>query len=1077
MKLGLNKMKLGANMSDYEFPAVGGHLGLPIDGASAMIGSIHLARGKIFAVASAGILSKDPRIDCGGETLPLISTEQGDMVFPFRVTTPIPMMPVTTRDYDLSINLLEDWFVYGATTAQIRIDAQEKDFDILVSKPFQLSINGRRSVFEVNLACHRAVADLRLTCRDCNSGKDTVLSVPFDGNCIGGKTEDLYQRVTLDLPCFEGETIMILQIAYRSIKQSHNDVPPYFFVGQPRVSVGESGSLITARSVFGRMVGDGIRLEADLPGPRFGSGDIIHFAYGATKIPVFMGLSHEVYCDSNYGHMMEMRASKPGQFVLWINGEPAMPLELGPIATAMRIPSSYLVGDHALLQMFDPSGNQLFWSDWCLLPRILTPSEVLLRDSQKPFPTELFAQSQHRNRALRSHVAVGSPPETLNQLGQILDSLEAGHEYVKLRPLAFPDVANPMVSIVIPAHNKVNVTYACLSALLLAHNNASFEVILVDDASTDETTNIEDFVAGIKVVRNDEPQRFIRACNAGAAVARGKYVVLLNNDTEPTVGWLDELIAAFGRFDNVGLVGSKLLYPDGKLQDAGGIVWGSGNPWNYGMGQNPWEPRFCYARQADYLSGAAMMTTREIWDELGGLSSYLEPMYFEDTDFAFKVRNAGYSTWFVPSSIVYHYEGLTSGTDTSSGFKRYQEINRPAFKRMWAKAYADGGKEGLAPDLAKDRNIVGRVLFIDVSTPLPDRDAGSYAAVQEIRLVQSLGYKVTFMPENLAHLGSRTTDLEKMGVEMIVAPFYRSIDEFLRDRCSEFDVVYVTRYHVVNNVVQKIREAAPQARIIMNNADLHFLRALRSALATNDTENLAKVPDIRREELEAMSKVDLVLSYNEVEHSVIQSHTDVALKIMKCPWVVECPEAVPVRELRAGMSFLGSFNHYPNVEGVEWFAKEVMPLFETGPSAVRLSIYGSGMDNAKVKKLKSEIIDPVGFVEDAADAYDRHLVFVAPLLSGAGIKGKVLAALARGTPCVLSPMAAEGIGLRDGVDCIIAEKPADWHRAVMALIDDADFWASIAKNGRSLAKSQFSFGRAREQMRKAFEAVDMFGAV
>jgi glycosyltransferase involved in cell wall biosynthesis len=223
-----------------------------------------------------------------------------------------------------------------------------------------------------------------------------------------------------------------------------------------------------------------------------------------------------------------------------------------------------------------------------------------------------------------------------------------------------------------------------------------------------------------------------------------------------------------------------------------------------------------------------------------------------------------------------------------------------------------------------------------------------------------------------------------------------------------------------------------------------------------------------------MSKVDLVLSYNEVEHSVIQSHIDGPLRVMKCPWVVECPEAVPARELRSGMSFLGSFNHHPNVEGIEWFAREVMPLFEASRSGVSLAVYGSGMDS-RVEKLESEFVDLVGFVEDAADAYDRHLVFVAPLLSGAGIKGKVLMALARGTPCVLSPMAAEGIGLRDGFDCIIAEKPGDWHRAVMSLIDDAKLWSSISQNGRTLAKSQFSFARAREQMRSAFEAVDVFG--
>jgi GT2 family glycosyltransferase len=1041
--------------------------------AGVMVGYTHLVGGKIFVEASPEILSRDPRLDCAGDVRPLTPVPAGQFDFPYRMQTLLQMPPVTTADYELSINALQDWFVDGSTTAQIKISSADRPFQIPVSVPFRVRSNGQRVVFEANLASHRAVADLCLSVREVETGKETILTVPFDLALLGGKTLEMYQKVVLELPRSADEMIVSLHLQYRAAATDNAEFPPFLFVGEPKVTTGERGSMLTPVSVPVSFVPDGVWLEADLPGPRFGAGEKIQVEYGTTSIPVFEGSSQEVFCDSNYGHFLDLRASRPGHFVLWINGKPAKPLDLGPQAVGVRIPVRFLVGDHALLQVFDPSGTQLFWSEWNFLPRILTPSEVLLRESQKPYPTELFAQSRDRNRAIRAHVAGGSPPELLGQLEQVLETLESGHECAKLRPLAFPEVSEPLVSIIIPAHNKVKVTYACLSALLLAYNKASFEVVLVDDASTDETAMIEQLVSGIKVVRNAEPQRFIRACNAGVAAARGNYVVLLNNDTEPTAGWLDELIEAFGRFDKVGLAGSKLLYPDGELQDAGGIVWGSGNPWNYGKRQNPWEPRFCYARQADYLSGAAMMTTRDIWDEVGGLSSYLEPMYFEDTDFAFKVRNAGYSTWFVPASIVYHYEGLTSGTDTSTGFKRYQEVNRPAFKRRWAKAYAEGGKEGVAPDLAKDRNILGRVLFIDATTPLPDRDAGSYAALQEIRLVQSLGYKVTFMPENLAHMGSRTTDLEKMGVEMIVAPFFRSIDDFLRERASEFDLFYITRYHVANNVVDRIRETAPKARIVLNNADLHFLRTLRAALAGKDTAGLARVPDIRRQELEAMRKVDLVLSYNEVEHSVIQSHIDGALKVMKCPWVVECPETVPSRDFRAGMTFLGSFNHHPNLEGIEWFAKEVMPLFETVRVAVPLAIYGSGMDD-RVKNLKTEFIDPVGFVEDVADAYDRHLVFVAPLLSGAGIKGKVMTALARGTPCVLSPMAAEGLGLRDGFDCIIAEKPADWQRAVMALVDDADLWATISNNGRSLARSQFSFAHAREQLRQAFEAVDLF---
>lgn len=143
---------------------------------------------------------------------------------------------------------------------------------------------------------------------------------------------------------------------------------------------------------------------------------------------------------------------------------------------------------------------------------------------------------------------------------------------------------------------------------------------------------------------------------------------------------------------------------------------------------------------------------------------------------------------------------------------------------------------------------------------------------------------------------------------------------------------------------------------------------------------------------------------------------------------------------------------------------------------IRLSIYGSRMPE-RYKKLASDTIDPAGFVEDAADAYDRHLVFVAPLLSGAGIKGKVLSALAHGIPCVLSPVAAEGIGLRDGEDCLIARTPADWVDAITRLHDDAALWQSMSDRARRLADHQFSFARARSQMRAAFEAVELFGVM
>jgi len=1035
------------------------------------VSEIYITQGKVFAKASPDVLDMDFRLECSGTASPFSKYSGSEL--PFDRQRFFEMSPEDNPDYSLLLNKLDDWYVVGVNTAQINMKKRTQSSTFVIGAPVTIPAGFGEAVFKAEIASHRANADLYLSLRSAEKGTETVLSVPFDLLFSGGRDIDAYQKVRIALPASGQEMVASLHVEYRSTTDPDGAFDPFLFVARPRIVSGNSDELVVPVYIARPHVPGAIWFEARLPTSRFRQGETVVAAFGEVTIPVLAAKSLKVVMERNYGYLLEMRASEPCEFTAWINGVPAFPVSLGVQSKAVRIPQTYLTGDHILLQLYDLSGSQILWEDWLLSPRILTPLDVLQREGSKPFPTEMFVQSKDRFRGVRAHLAAGSGPEILGQLAMALDTLEAGYEKLKLHPLAFPEVSDPVVSVVIPAHNKVKVTYACLCALLLARNKATFEVILVDDASSDETAEIESIVSGITVIHNTEPQRFIRACNAGVEVARGTYVVLLNNDTEPTVGWLDELIAAFGRFNNVGLVGSKLLYPDGRLQDAGGIVWRSGNPWNYGSRQNPWEPRFSYARQVDYLSGAALMTKRTIWEEVGGLSSYLEPMYFEDTDLAFKIRDAGYTTWYVPSSVVYHYEGATSGTDTSTGFKRYQEVNRPKFKRRWSGAYAGFGKEGVSPDLEKDRGIVGRVLFIDYKAPTPDRDAGSYAALQEIRLVQSLGYKVTFLPENLAHMGNYITDLEKLGVEMIIAPFYHSLNDFLDKRGSEFDVVYVTRYHVANNVVQKIREVAPQTRIIMNNADLHFLRTLRAALAGDDAAGVELARKVRIEELEAMRKVDLVLSYNEVEHSVIQSHTDGAVKVMKCPWVVEYPETVPPRGGRAGLSFLGSFNHHPNVEGIEWFAHDVMSRLEIARPDILLSIYGSGMDE-RIRKLKSPVIDPVGFVEDVAEAYDRHLVFVAPLLSGAGIKGKVLSALAHGIPCVLSPFAAEGIGLRDGSECLIASAPEDWVRAITVLHDDADLWATLSGNGRSLARQRFSFAQGRELMRQAFEAVDLF---
>ena len=639
---------------------------------------------------------------------------------------------------------------------------------------------------------------------------------------------------------------------------------------------------------------------------------------------------------------------------------------------------------------------------------------------------------------------------------------------VSYAPLALPTSAVPQVTIVIPVHNKFDFTYRCLASLTLMPTRASFEVVLVDDGSSDATRDIAALVSGLRVVRHEESRGFVHACNAGAAEARGAFVLLLNNDTEVSPHWLDRLIEPFALYDDVGLVGAKLIFADGRLQEAGGVVWSDGLAGNYGRLGNPRDPRYTYLREIDYCSGACVILPAALWRELGGFDEAFAPAYYEDTDLAFRVRAAGKRTLYQPLAEILHFEGVSNGQDLTQGMKRFQALHEPLFRERWQQALVGHGDSTVRGPRDMERSYPRRAIVIDSEVPQPDRSAGHHAAIQEMRLLQSLGYRVTFLPLNLAWMGRYSDLLAALGIECATAPFFLSAEEFLRSRKGEFDLAYITRYSVAAEMIGLVRTYNPSAPVVFNNADLHFLRAIRDAIdAGSEPARLAEAAAVRDAELAVMEAADLTLSYNPVEHAVIQSHTLGRAKVALCPWVVEPRAEPPPFVERHGIAFLGGYRHPPNVRAVEFFVREVMPELRRRRAGITFHVYGSSVP-ASFAALAAEDVVIEGFVESVDLALDRARVFVAPLRSGAGIKGKVLEALASGIPSVLSPIAAEGTGIRDGLDALVAETPADWAEAIVALYDDAQRWHDVSTAGRRLVETNFSFARAREVMTRAF---------
>lgn len=251
--------------------------------------------------------------------------------------------------------------------------------------------------------------------------------------------------------------------------------------------------------------------------------------------------------------------------------------------------------------------------------------------------------------------------------------------------------ASTSVSIIIPVHNHAAYTERCLDQLIkTVPANLAVEVIVVDDASTDSTAEvITEFARRdprVTYVRNAANCGFVHSCNDGAKHAHGQMLVFLNNDTLPRPGWLTALLDTFLDHPEAGAVGAKLVYPDGTLQEAGGVIFSDGSGCNVGRGaKNPNAALYNYTRQVDYCSGAVLATPAVLFWDVGGFDTRFCPAYYEDTDYCFSVRARGRPVYYQPRSVVVHFEGVTSGTDTSTGIKSYQVVNRKKFVKKWRK--------------------------------------------------------------------------------------------------------------------------------------------------------------------------------------------------------------------------------------------------------------------------------------------------------------------------------------------------------------------------------------------------------
>jgi glycosyltransferase involved in cell wall biosynthesis len=511
------------------------------------------------------------------------------------------------------------------------------------------------------------------------------------------------------------------------------------------------------------------------------------------------------------------------------------------------------------------------------------------------------------------------------------------------------------------------------------------------------------------------------------------------------------------RDQTIGLAGSKLLFGDGRLQEAGGIIWRDGSAWNYGRGGDPHRPDYSYMRDVDYVSGASIMLPTSLWRELGGFDDWYEIAYAEDSDLAFRVRQAGRRVVMQPLSMLLHFEGISSGTDTTAGVKAYQVSNGRKLFERWQHVMAGHRAPGVEPILERERGVTKRLLVIDAVTPTPDEDAGSLTCFEIMRAFQANGFKVNFLPwSNFQFLPKHSRALQRLGIEAIYQPYYSSQEEYLKHAGELFDIVLTFRNEVSFPAVDLIGRYAPNAKIIYHVSDLHFVRETRQAAL--EGANLRRARRTQAREIYSVILSDLTIVHSEYEKDVLaRSVPDSAVYVF--PWIVDTKPVEKGFDERAGIAFLGGYGHPPNVDAVLYFVDKIWPKIHAARPDMTFYVYGSRAPKELLALDGKMNVRVIGYVQDLNECFGHIRMAVAPLRYGAGLKGKVAMAMAYGVPVVATSCAAEGMALEEGKNILVRDDEAEFAKAVLQLYEDRELWERLSKASLSYIEQGYSTQR------------------
>jgi GT2 family glycosyltransferase len=621
-----------------------------------------------------------------------------------------------------------------------------------------------------------------------------------------------------------------------------------------------------------------------------------------------------------------------------------------------------------------------------------------------------------------------------------------------------------MVSVIIPAYKQAQYTFSCLESLASCETTLPFEVVVVDNASNDETNQVLARMENLVVQRNERNLGFGEACNQGAVVARGEYVCFLNNDTLVTPGLLTILVDTIRRNPEWGAVGAKLIHANGKLQEAGSVLWADGSGIGYGRGQDPAGAEFEYLREVDYCSAACLLMSRSLFRTLGGFDVRYLPAYYEDADLCMSVREAGYRVIFQPRASVIHMEFGSSDPERAVDL---QLRNRDKFIAKWRHRVrflpATSSQELL---LSRDRRPGKRLLMADDRVPEASMGSGFPRARAMLDALASLGYVVTFLPlADPAPHEPATGQLQQDGVEILHSQ--TDLRSCLEERRGLYDAAIFSRPHNAK-WMKEFKAINPTTAILYDAEALYTIRDALQADVNGRPLAAAEVSRKMSEEIDMMAPADVVLTVSDSERRAVHRNDP---KIPVCVWghSVAARTDPPGFDPRHNFLFVGCLSTPPNADALTVLLRDLFPEIRSRTNACLLVAGANPPPSAYQSYADLQGVLLTGFVPDLTPLYDQSRVFVAPHRFAAGAPLKVIEAMAAGLPCVVSKLLGDQLELTDGVDALVARNAADFREKSTRLYEDRDLWVRVQKGSLRMIRERFDARQMRTRLGECIE--------